>query len=87
MLTLIPPAGFTDAGPDHIVLAQLDIIAAASGAGAHAATVTTPSTIAIRIRRVVLIPHLLVRDDVLSSGKSWIRTVQAARWDANRNCE
>jgi hypothetical protein len=31
--------------------------------------VITPSTIAIRIRRVVLIPHLLVRDDVLSSGK------------------
>src|SRR4030088_1987195 len=38
MLTLIPPAGFTDAGTDHIVLAQLDIIAAASGAGAHAVT-------------------------------------------------
>jgi NAD(P) transhydrogenase subunit alpha len=38
MLTLIPPAGFADAGPDHIVLAQLDIIAAASGAGAQAAT-------------------------------------------------
>jgi proton-translocating NAD(P)+ transhydrogenase subunit alpha len=37
MLTLIPPVGFADAGND-IVLAQLDIIAAASGAGAHAAT-------------------------------------------------
>src|SRR3981081_4085304 len=37
MLTLIPPAGFSGAGTDHIVLAQLDIIAAAGGAGAHAA--------------------------------------------------
>jgi NAD(P) transhydrogenase subunit alpha len=38
MLTLIPPVGFADAGTNDIVLAQLDIIAAASGAGAHAAT-------------------------------------------------
>jgi NAD(P) transhydrogenase subunit alpha len=38
MLTLIPPVGFAGAGPDNIVLAQLDIIAAAGGAGAHAAT-------------------------------------------------
>jgi NAD(P) transhydrogenase subunit alpha len=38
MLTLIPPAGFTGAGTNDVVLAQLDIIAAASGAGAHAAT-------------------------------------------------
>jgi NAD(P) transhydrogenase subunit alpha len=38
MLTLIPPAGFADAGTNHVVLAQLDIIAAAGGAGAHAAT-------------------------------------------------
>jgi NAD(P) transhydrogenase subunit alpha len=38
MLTLIPPAGFADAGTNPVVLAQLDIIAAASGAGAHAAT-------------------------------------------------
>ncbi len=38
MLTLIPPAGFAGAGTKDVVLAQLDIIAAASGAGAHAAT-------------------------------------------------
>jgi H+-translocating NAD(P) transhydrogenase subunit alpha len=38
MLTLIPPAGIAGAGPHDIVLAQLDIIAAAGGAGAHAAT-------------------------------------------------
>jgi NAD(P) transhydrogenase subunit alpha len=38
MLTLIPPAGFTGAGTNDVVLAQLDIIAAASGAGTHAAT-------------------------------------------------
>ena len=36
MLTSIPPAGL--AGTNDIVLAQLDIIAAAGGAGAHAAT-------------------------------------------------
>jgi NAD(P) transhydrogenase subunit alpha len=38
MPTLISPAGFADAGTNDIVLAQLDIIAAAGGAGAHAAT-------------------------------------------------
>jgi NAD(P) transhydrogenase subunit alpha len=38
MLTLIPPAGFVGAGSHDLVLAQLDIIAAAGGAGAHAAT-------------------------------------------------
>jgi NAD(P) transhydrogenase subunit alpha len=38
MLTLIPPAGLSGAGSNDIVLAQLDIIAAAGGAGAHAAT-------------------------------------------------
>jgi NAD(P) transhydrogenase subunit alpha len=38
MLTLLPPAGFAGAGTNDIVLAQLDIIAAAGGAGAHAAT-------------------------------------------------
>ena len=38
MLTLIPPAGFAGAGTNDVVLAQLDIIAAASGAGSHAAT-------------------------------------------------
>jgi H+-translocating NAD(P) transhydrogenase subunit alpha len=38
MLTLIPPAGIAGAGPQDLVLAQLDIIAAAGGAGAHAAT-------------------------------------------------
>src|SRR5258708_19968899 len=38
MLTLIPPTGFAGAGTNDIVLAQLDIIAAAGGAGAHAAT-------------------------------------------------
>jgi H+-translocating NAD(P) transhydrogenase subunit alpha len=38
MLTLIPPVGFAGAGTNDIVLAQLDIIAAAGGAGAHAAT-------------------------------------------------
>jgi NAD(P) transhydrogenase subunit alpha len=38
MLTLIPPAGFTGAGTNDFVLAQLDIIAAAGGAGAHAAS-------------------------------------------------
>src|SRR5258708_8194699 len=38
MLTVIPPAGFAGAGGNDIVVAQLDIIAAASGAGAHAAT-------------------------------------------------
>src|ERR1700686_4288436 len=43
MLTLIPPAsmppaGLPGAGTNDIVLAQLDIIAAAGGAGAHAAT-------------------------------------------------
>ncbi len=38
MLTLIPPVGFASTGAHDIVLAQLDIIAAAGGAGAHAAT-------------------------------------------------
>jgi NAD(P) transhydrogenase subunit alpha len=38
MLTLIPPGGFAGAAGNDIVLAQLDIIAAAGGAGAHAAT-------------------------------------------------
>src|SRR5712672_487848 len=38
MLTLIPPAGFAGAGHHDIVLAQLDIIAAAGGGAAHAAT-------------------------------------------------
>jgi NAD(P) transhydrogenase subunit alpha len=38
MPTLISPAGFAGAGTNDIVLAQLDIIAAAGGAGAHAAT-------------------------------------------------
>jgi NAD(P) transhydrogenase subunit alpha len=38
MLTLIPPAGFAGAGTNDLVLAQLDIIAAAGGAGAHAVT-------------------------------------------------
>jgi NAD(P) transhydrogenase subunit alpha len=38
MLTFHPPAGIAGAGPHDIVLAQLDIIAAAGGAGAHAAT-------------------------------------------------
>jgi NAD(P) transhydrogenase subunit alpha len=38
MLTLIPPAGLAGAGSHDLVLAQLDIIAAAGGAGAHAAT-------------------------------------------------
>jgi NAD(P) transhydrogenase subunit alpha len=38
MLTLIPPGGFAGAATNDIVLAQLDIIAAAGGAGAHAAT-------------------------------------------------
>jgi H+-translocating NAD(P) transhydrogenase subunit alpha len=38
MLTLIPPVGFAGAGTNDVVLAQLDIIAAAGGAGAHAAT-------------------------------------------------
>jgi NAD(P) transhydrogenase subunit alpha len=38
MLTLIPPAAFAGTGTDHIVLAQLDIIAAAGGAGAQTAT-------------------------------------------------
>jgi NAD(P) transhydrogenase subunit alpha len=38
MLTLIAPADLAGAGTKDIVLAQLDIIAAAGGAGAHAAT-------------------------------------------------
>jgi NAD(P) transhydrogenase subunit alpha len=38
MLTLIPPAGFASTGARDVVLAQLDIIAAAGGAGTHAAT-------------------------------------------------
>jgi NAD(P) transhydrogenase subunit alpha len=38
MLTLIPPAGFAGAGTNDLVLAQLDIIAAAGGAGAHVVT-------------------------------------------------
>ena len=38
MLTLIAPGGFAGAGTGDIVLAQLDIIAAAGGAGAQAAT-------------------------------------------------
>jgi NAD(P) transhydrogenase subunit alpha len=38
MLTLIPPVGFAGVGTNDVVLAQLDIIAAAGGAGAHAAT-------------------------------------------------
>jgi H+-translocating NAD(P) transhydrogenase subunit alpha len=38
MMTLIPPGGFAGAGTGDIVLAQLDIIAAAGGAGAQAAT-------------------------------------------------
>jgi NAD(P) transhydrogenase subunit alpha len=36
MLTLIPPIDFSSAGAQDLVLAQLDIIAAAGGAGAHA---------------------------------------------------
>jgi NAD(P) transhydrogenase subunit alpha len=38
MLTLIPPAGFAGAGNNHVVLAQLDIIAAAGGVGSQVAT-------------------------------------------------
>jgi NAD(P) transhydrogenase subunit alpha len=38
MLTLIAPGAFPGAGTGDIVLAQLDIIAAAGGAGAQAAT-------------------------------------------------
>jgi proton-translocating NAD(P)+ transhydrogenase subunit alpha len=38
MLTLIAPGGFAGAGTGDIVLAQLDIIAAAGGAGAQVAT-------------------------------------------------
>jgi NAD(P) transhydrogenase subunit alpha len=38
MLTLIPPAGFAGAGNNHVVLAQLDIIAAGGGVGSQAAT-------------------------------------------------
>src|SRR5260370_19555001 len=38
MLALIPPVGLAGAGTNDIVLAKLDIIAAAGGAGAHAAT-------------------------------------------------
>jgi NAD(P) transhydrogenase subunit alpha len=38
MLTLIPPVGFAGAGTSDIVLAQLDIISAASGGAAHAVT-------------------------------------------------
>ena len=38
MLTLIAPGALPGAGTGDIVLAQLDIIAAAGGAGAHAAT-------------------------------------------------
>jgi NAD(P) transhydrogenase subunit alpha len=38
MLTLIPPGGFAGAAGNDIVLAQLDIIAAAGGIGAQAAT-------------------------------------------------
>src|SRR6202140_847402 len=37
MLTLIAPGAFAGAGTGDIVLAQLDIIAAAGGAGAHGA--------------------------------------------------
>jgi NAD(P) transhydrogenase subunit alpha len=38
MLTLIPPVDFAGAGTSDIVLAQLDIISAASGGAAHAVT-------------------------------------------------
>ena len=38
MLTLIPPIDFAGAGAHDVVLAQLDIIAAAGGAGANAAS-------------------------------------------------
>ena len=38
MLTLIPPVGFAGTGTGDIVLAQLDIISAASGGAAHAVT-------------------------------------------------
>jgi NAD(P) transhydrogenase subunit alpha len=38
MLTLISPIGFPGTGTHDVVLAQLDIIAAASGPGANAAT-------------------------------------------------
>ena len=38
MLMLIPPIGLPDTGAGNVVLAQLDIIAAAGGAGANAAS-------------------------------------------------
>jgi proton-translocating NAD(P)+ transhydrogenase subunit alpha len=38
MLTLIPPGGFAGISTNDIVLAQLDIVAAAGGAGAQAMT-------------------------------------------------
>jgi H+-translocating NAD(P) transhydrogenase subunit alpha len=54
MLTLIPPVGFAGAGTNDIVLAQLDIIAAASGAGAHAATGGTVDPFVFRLSIFVL---------------------------------
>jgi H+-translocating NAD(P) transhydrogenase subunit alpha len=38
MLTLIPPGSFAGTSTNDIVFAQLDIVAAAGGAGAHAVT-------------------------------------------------
>jgi H+-translocating NAD(P) transhydrogenase subunit alpha len=54
MLMLIPPVGFAGAGTNDIVLAQLDIIAAASGAGAHAATGGTVDPFVFRLSIFVL---------------------------------
>jgi NAD(P) transhydrogenase subunit alpha len=54
MLTLIPPVGFAGAGTNDIVLAQLDIIAAASGAGAHVATGGTVDPFVFRLSIFVL---------------------------------
>jgi NAD(P) transhydrogenase subunit alpha len=54
MLTLIPPIGFSGAGAHDVVLAQLDIIAAAGGAGANAATAGAVDPFVFRLSIFVL---------------------------------
>jgi NAD(P) transhydrogenase subunit alpha len=54
MLTLLSPAGLAGSGSSDIVLAQLDIIAAAGGAGAHAASAGAVDPFMFRLSIFVL---------------------------------
>jgi|HubBroStandDraft_6_1064221.scaffolds.fasta_scaffold338095_2 H+-translocating NAD(P) transhydrogenase subunit alpha len=54
MLTLIPPIDFSAAGGHDVVLAQLDIIAAAGGAGANAASAGAVDPFVFRLSIFVL---------------------------------